>query len=191
LPDLLGPDFGVTRKVRDGYIEIKDQEIDPDPMHFNAVTSDGHILRNGDDFLTYLNPFKPNKLILTDPRDNKYIGEIPRQNIPSWADAEAVRKELGAARHELAERLKPLNTRHADRTRKRAEDTAHNTAIIASALAENPKARAAKVIARGNLKQERQEEQTRSEEAFTDFLTEIGSSVTLAPSTLNTPNPQP
>jgi hypothetical protein len=35
-PDLLGPNFGVLRTVRDAVIEITDQEIDPDPMLFNA-----------------------------------------------------------------------------------------------------------------------------------------------------------
>lgn len=157
LPDLLGPDFGVIRTVRDGYIEITDQEIDTDKMRFNAWGArgpnpnpnrnpnlsplpapqgegqgEGQInIPNGTDLRCYLNPFNPSVLVVADAKDNRFIAELPRQDIPTWSDVQGIERQLGAARKEQSERLQQLGVRHVDRARERVRDTTHNNDVLA------------------------------------------------------------
>lgn len=162
LPDLLGPKFAIHKKISDGYFTIVDHEIDPDPMRFpawndpsanvaRAASTSGTPFRgnNGDSYLVYLNPFNPSSIIIADPLKNTFIAELPREFAASWNDAKAIQKQLGDSRRELAERLRPLGIRHAPRAKKRAEDTAHNAAVLANATPLDPRERARAIIARG------------------------------------------
>jgi hypothetical protein len=140
LPKLAGPAVGVVSTIRDGYVTVTDSEIDPDPMKFPAW-NDGRKAgtpfegRNGDEYLVYLNPFDPSRIILAHPKDNAFVAELPRQFAASWADVKAVEKQIGGATREMNERLRDLGIRNIPRARKRAEDTAHNAAVLESAAA--------------------------------------------------------
>ncbi|HEX7861837.1 MAG TPA: hypothetical protein VF773_15995, partial [Verrucomicrobiae bacterium] len=130
LPDLLGPDFGQVRKVRSGVIEIKDQELSPEPMYFSAWTQ-GAKLRNGDEYRVFLNPYNPNEAVITTVKDNRFVGILPRQDIPSWSDQDGIRRQLGASRAEVSQRLAEIGVRHVDRARERIAANKHNTQVLA------------------------------------------------------------
>jgi hypothetical protein len=137
LPKLLGPEFSVIRTIRGGYIEIQDQEVDSEPMHFNAFggqcgSHPGARLNNGDQYRAYLNPFNPTYLILTNIKDNSFVAELPRQERSSWSDIKGIQRQIGAAQTEMNERLAALGLRHIERARKRAADARHNAEILAS-----------------------------------------------------------
>jgi hypothetical protein len=131
LPKLLGPEFSVIRTIRGGYIEIQDQEVDSEPMHFNAFAP-GARLNNGDQYRAYLNPFNPTYLILTNIKDNSFVAELPRQERSSWSDIKGIQRQIGAAQKEMNERLAALGLRHIERARKRAADARHNAEILAT-----------------------------------------------------------
>ena len=126
LPVLLGLEFGEERMVRGGYITVEDAEIDSEPMRFPAYPH-----ANGQKFLTFLNPFRPDLLVLTDAQ-GRVEGVLRRQDAPSRDDLASVQRELGAARKEEATRLAELGLRHMDKAERKAEMHRHNAALTKS-----------------------------------------------------------
>lgn len=83
-------------------IEVMQKSVAADVLRFNASS-----LAPGEQYQAVLNPFSPSALYLFDAR-GRYVGQIPRILRPSRNDQDAVNRELGRTRHELAELLRPV-----------------------------------------------------------------------------------
>jgi hypothetical protein len=106
-------------------IEVMDKHLAADVIRFNAAS-----LPAGERYQSVLNPFAPQHLYLFDSR-GRYVGQVPRMNRVDRADPEAVKREMGRARHELAELLKPVAILGARITKQRIEETRANAAALA------------------------------------------------------------
>jgi hypothetical protein len=137
LPILLGPDFGEERQVKSGYITFENRDIDSDIFRFPAAAlspqssalSPNHILPENSKFLTYHSPHQPDRLILTDAK-GRYVTTLERQIAPCRADAEAVRRQLAAAKHEEAARIAPVAARATPLLQARVEMHRHNLEVF-------------------------------------------------------------
>jgi len=127
MPILLGLEFGVEKTVSGGYITIEDSEIDSEPLRF-PVWTDSLRLRNGEKFLTFLNPYRPDALVLTDVK-GRVVGVLDRQDVPSRSDYVGVERQLGAARHEERERLLEIGVRHIDKADRKLQMHRNNLAL--------------------------------------------------------------
>jgi len=130
LPVLLGPEFGIERRARNGLFEWQDQAISPDPIRFLARGKDGQ-LPDGEKYLTYLNPFNPTELILCNAK-GAYLETVYPWASPCRSDVEAVHRQMGQARKIEAELLAPVARRGAELAREKLEMHRHNADVLGS-----------------------------------------------------------
>ncbi len=101
-------------------VEVMDKSLSADAIRFDA-----HSLPPGERYQAVLNPFSPDALFLFDAR-GRFIGQIPRIVRVNRNDQEAVERQLGRTRHQLAELLKPVARLGANITRDRLEEARAN-----------------------------------------------------------------
>lgn len=128
---ILGRDFGREVTVRDGVIEVQDSSIAPEPMQWEARTTDGW-LQDGLKAAAVLNPFDTESIHLFDAA-GRYIGTCPLRHRVRRDDEEALKRAMDAASRALKERLAPVARRGADITRQRIADAKHNAAVLGDA----------------------------------------------------------
>ncbi len=130
---ILGNDLGVERGVRSGMFEFQDQEAGPGIFRYLAQVQrqDGsqQMLREGERYLTILNPFEPSFLYVCNARGG-YLGAAPRWESVSRGDAEALHRACGRAAKVEAALLAPVARRGAEVTRRRIDDARHNAGIL-------------------------------------------------------------
>lgn len=127
LPVLLGVERGYPVNIVHGYITIKDKDIDADPLRFPVGHGLQSLMQSGT--LGYLNPFNPVLLVLADSQ-GRYIGETTLQETPNRADVESLKRQMGAAKKEEADRLAPVAARAADLARAKTQMHRHNTDVL-------------------------------------------------------------
>lgn len=141
VPQLLtnaeGKDFGRLRTVtRDGLFKFQDSEVDPygDEFWFLAEIHDrhGHAVRltEGARYLTYLNPFQPDRLIVC--RENGgYLGTARAIDRARFGDAQEEAKLLAQQRALVAADRTDLQRIGADRIREQAAMVKQNAGVVA------------------------------------------------------------
>lgn len=134
LPQLVGQHnalrAGDPLTVRNGEFEFEDRDIDPDPLRYLALGQDGQRLREGEKYIAYVNPFKPDSLVATDAAGR--IVAICQQVAESCInDDHAIKRQLGAQNKWQAAALDPIRDRHAEETERLKFIREHNAAIIA------------------------------------------------------------
>lgn len=133
VPALLGPDFGVERKVTGSYIEFDDQSLDTEPFRFPISNPQSEIrnpqLAHGERFLTYQIPFSPDTLILADAK-GAFVGTLQRQNIPRLDDVDGIAASIKYQKKAEAELLAPGARRAIPLARAQVEMRQNNRAVF-------------------------------------------------------------
>jgi hypothetical protein len=96
--------------------------VDPRPIQGGLQT-----------FLTYINPFNPSVLILCNARGG-YVGMLQRTIIPSRADYEGIKRDMGAARKHEADMFRTIGLRHTDKAVAKTEMHRNNAEIIQQSI---------------------------------------------------------
>jgi len=113
---ILGEDLAKPRPIRKGIFEFEDAELGAGIHRYEGVVFDAYGRRirldEGETYEVFGNPFAPQRLFVCDSKLG-YVGEAKRMESPSRANVEAVRRVMGAAAAEEAERLAGLRERHA------------------------------------------------------------------------------
>ncbi len=137
--EICGRDLAVERTVRNHAFTFEAADIERGrTFRFPALCRDPRgyeiILREGETFLTLLDPFQPDRLHVLDARF-AYVGTCAEQVVASHVDAKrAVDAMRQAAHAELAAAL-PYRSRHADQEDAAAIAKAHNAAVLAELAA--------------------------------------------------------
>ena len=129
---ILYRDSAAEVRVTDRHeVEVMDKGLGADALRFRAES-----LAPGEKFQAVLNPFASSHLYLFDAR-GRYVGALPRIARPSRNDQDAVNRQLGRARHDLAERLKPVANLGARITAARIDEARANSAALDHLTAED------------------------------------------------------
>lgn len=129
LPQILGPDYGVTRTVRPNQLfEFEDQDMGPGVFRYLARI-DGRSLAAGE-YLTYLNPFNPAAGLVVCDAAGRVLGVCPPWDANCRADTEAIRRQIGAQRKIEAESLEELGIRHGNRAAEMLALRANNAQVL-------------------------------------------------------------
>ncbi len=127
--------------VRDGQINYRDAQIDPDGVRFGALAVDPQsrriILADGETYRLYLNPFFPSRGVLADAA-GRYVGVIPRIHRAPRADRAALYAAVGqeAARQTAA--MASYRARNAPEADVHQSMLAHNEAVFSALRAHAP-----------------------------------------------------
>lgn len=131
--DILGPDLATERTVRSNMIEFLDSDISPDPLRYDALIHDRHgreqLLRDGEKYLAFINPFAPDQLYLQDAQ-GRFIGIASRVQSVCKTNMDALHRAMGEASKRESLALAPVRARHAAQAREKADRHRHNTAIL-------------------------------------------------------------
>lgn len=115
IPIMLGPQGGREVTVRDGRIEYHDLEIDPDGLRFSGLAEDAWahqvLLKEREKYLAYLNPFRPDKLLICDA-GGRFIGAALRIERAPRIDHAAVMKAVGQDAGRQTAMMKDYRDRH-------------------------------------------------------------------------------
>lgn len=125
---VLGKDLGVERRVHRGLIEFEDRETGPGIYRFSAML-DNQPLRDGERFLTVLNPMDDQRLHLFDAQ-GRWLGQCERWISIGHEDVEALQRQCGRAAKIESALLYPVARRGAELTRRRIEDARHNASVL-------------------------------------------------------------
>lgn len=114
IPDLLGPEYGEVKEVRDGVIAISRPELGK--LRFNAVYQDPGGFRrrveNGTEILAHLNPWRPEWLYLSEARSGRYLGKAAIDRRPTRGDIDAIHARHGEAERDYKDALLEAARRH-------------------------------------------------------------------------------
>lgn len=125
-------DYAVERTVNDQHLfEFEDQEISPSPLRYLARL-DGRYLRPGEKFLTFVNPFAPDALYVSDAR-GRYLGECEQWRTECKTDTDALAVMRRRASDVEKDLLVPVARAGAALTRAREADALHNAQVLANA----------------------------------------------------------
>lgn len=141
VPGLLGPGMGKEITVRDGAIRYEDQEIDPDGVRFAAFAEDvtGHqvLLKDRERYLTFLNPFRPERLLVCDG-SGRYLGAAPRIQRAVRVDRNQVMAAMGQAAHRETALMAGFRARHDGDAVAHQEMIEHNALVFQGAKVLRP-----------------------------------------------------
>ena len=136
IAELLYADLAQEHKCRNGYFEIGDKEIDPEPMLFDSriITTDGREEElTPDTYEVIINPFQPEMLWVYSGKRGRgaFLGIARRTAKASRADKEANLRNLGAEQARYRDLAAPLVARHADIARDEAKRLRNSSDVIA------------------------------------------------------------
>ena len=139
LPDwaicsICGSDLAIARECPAAEIIFVDKEVDERPMIFRLSTCVGKDgcpveLEERKVYLWLVNPFDPRKVFVMDTF-GVYVGKCMRIDQVDRLDIEAVGAEIGRARHELKEALKPYQARAKKAAKKQIRDFDENSKLL-------------------------------------------------------------
>ena len=135
--ELLGRDLAREVKVRDSYLEVRDVQIQPEPILFESrvVDTEGREseLRDGETYMVFVNPFDPSQAFVHTDRLG-HIGVAKRVRRVSRLDIDALAAAHKRAAEREADLIKPLKQRHAAITRERKAMHEHNAKVLDGSL---------------------------------------------------------
>ena len=142
MPEILGQDLGEKRVVKNKLFEFDAQEMGGKQVFLARVFDEAGLpvlLDNGREYMTFVNPFCSEKLIVCDKDSGAYLGECERWNKVDRTDIEAVNRQYGKTQAMLTEATNEASRRMGI---DRLQDDQINTAAIKKlAFSENKKAR--------------------------------------------------
>lgn len=138
IADILYQDLAHARQCKDGYFEVKDQEISPEPIfyHSRVITADGSQieLRDRETYEIIVNPFDPSQAWVYSGRakQGSFLGLAARVQRAGRADPDATADAVRRAKARLAEQLRPARERNAHIPAAIIDRTNHNARVIAA-----------------------------------------------------------
>jgi hypothetical protein len=137
LPAIIGRDLAQERAVNDhGSFLFEDASLSAEPLRYQGIAKDprGHeiMLREGEKYLTFCNPFDPRYLLVCDS-DMGYIGRCLRVERVSRADDAELARAMGQSAHVNALRARAFLGRHAHEAADRESDEAVNERLLSDA----------------------------------------------------------
>lgn len=133
VPALLGPKYGVERKV-DDRCQIHFMQDGKEYLFLAQLsTADGHeyMLKRGEKYLTFLNPLAPDALHVL-AANGSYLGHCPAWQRAALGDEAALEAQYKAASKAFADVLAPVNLRARDILAQRTQDMRRNTETLAT-----------------------------------------------------------
>lgn len=135
VPSLIPPHLAREVTVGKNHeIRITDaRQFGPEALIYPAEISGRHgvtVLRAGTSYFAYLNPFAPDRLILTD-RERRFLGTCERFIRPVAGDRGAILANQGRLNAMKARIAAPIERRHATARQQLADDAAWNRRLLA------------------------------------------------------------
>ncbi len=146
VPDLLGPEYGAVRDARQGIFEFTWPGFGKLRYFAKYQDPDGFRRRveNGSSVLIHLNPWKPERIYLSDPVTRRFLGCAERDTSVHRGDVEALNRRQGEVVRDYNEATRELAARHGI---KRIPHLKANTAALRGAA--KPSVREREVAAAG------------------------------------------
>jgi len=139
LPLVLPLAMAIERRVSDQHLfEFEEQEISPGPLRFLAQLHQ-RMLRPGEKYQTWLNPWQPDELHLCDTR-GRYLGACEPWRAPCKADVAAIERQVGRQSKIERELLNPVAAAAVQLARNRAADAQVNARLLAEVEVARPAA---------------------------------------------------
>ena len=115
-------------------VTFVDQEVSATPMRYrvqSCVDAKGHpvVLTEGRLYRWMINPFDLRYCFVLEEK-GEYVGRCDRVDVVNRMDTEAVHREMGKARKDFDEALRPLALRGAKMAKSRIEDLRRNTSLL-------------------------------------------------------------
>ncbi len=130
---MLGKENAEERIVKGNLFDFESFELGPGAHRYIAHARDGmggdKLLKNGQTYLTFVTPFWPEIMVVGDAK-GRFLGVCQRYCEPNRADAEAIQRQMGQARHYEAEQMAPVAVYRKDTAARRAEMHRHNGAVL-------------------------------------------------------------
>lgn len=130
---ILGDDLAREVRCTRGEFAIEDKEIGPGVFRFEQEITDHEgralMLREGEKYQAFINPFAPNTLFLRDAA-GRYLGQSRRIIAASRADLEGLQRAIGEAASREGKLLEPLRRDHAAAARERLKRHRRNAALL-------------------------------------------------------------
>ncbi|MDR2982328.1 MAG: hypothetical protein LBV12_08800 [Puniceicoccales bacterium] len=130
---ILGDTYAKEIPLNNGKLIVRDQVISPSPLVYQPIVRDVDgrqvILREGEKYLGFVNPFAIDTLFVRDAK-GAYIGESKRVIPVARHDHEAAKRMMGEMTALESALLKPMRERHADKGQERAEASRNNYEIV-------------------------------------------------------------
>lgn len=119
-----------------------DKDLDPAPMAYRLSTcvnerGERVLLQEGTMYLWMINPFDTRNVFVMTVA-GAYVGMCERSKVANRADLEELGRQIGIARKDFNEALKPLAVRGAAAARKQLAQLRRNTALLRSASPVTP-----------------------------------------------------
>ena len=134
IPMLLGQELAVERRVEGSMFEFQDREVGPGTHRYLAQVQTQYrvpqLLKEGETYLTYINPFDPAQLHVCDAR-GAYVGACAPWTKIRRDDVDALHRRMGQAAKLEATLLAPVARRGGDITRRRIADAKWNAGVLA------------------------------------------------------------
>ncbi|TXH19267.1 MAG: hypothetical protein E6R03_00885 [Hyphomicrobiaceae bacterium] len=135
--ELLGKDLAREVKVRDSYLEVRDAQIQPEPILFESrvIDTEGREseLRDGETYMVFVNPFDTAQAFVHSARLG-HIGIAKRVRRVSRVDIDAITAAHARAAKRESDLIQPLKQRHAAMTRERTAMHEHNSNVLDGSL---------------------------------------------------------
>ncbi len=138
-PQLLGPESAERRRPRTAkkldqcLFQFSDKSISPEPLKFLAIDEGGEPLPDRE-FLTYLNPMRPDFLVVTD-RDGRLAGMCPRWNRNPYSDQAGINRQMGIQKAIESAAFRNLGIRHRDDAGKKLAMHKRNADVMTGRIA--------------------------------------------------------
>lgn len=144
IPLLFGPEHARSERVEDDLtIEVKDAEIAPVPMIYDAVLTNGRHLTRRQKLAVYLNPFAPDTLEICD-EDLRWLGTAQRVQRLCTTDSDGAIARYNRIKRIAAEELAPVARFGGDITRRETARLANNAAVLDTSRPFTPEEKTAK-----------------------------------------------
>ncbi len=136
-PQIVGLEYASKRSPRRMVFEFRDREIEPNALlryEAKAETPGGESVQlyDGDDYLTFVNPFNPARMFVLKP-DGGYIGFCKRWAIPARSDRDAVLRDFGRIQGMYGEQIRRVNRLKGEpQIMERTDRSAHNAEILSA-----------------------------------------------------------
>lgn len=132
IADIIGEDEGKERKVKGSYFRFHDSDIDTDELFYESRIRrlDGREeeLRDGEKFLTLVNPYAPESLIVLDAR-GRCLGTAGRVHRVSHADHDGKIAMWARNAERTSDQLAPLRERWEGKEREAQDLREHNAEL--------------------------------------------------------------
>lgn len=135
VPQILGQDLAVPMTLHDNAeFHVNDPQISPDLVRYSGVAESLHgdrvLLRCGETYDVFVNPYDPRYLLAMAPGCRRYIGRCARILAVCPTDTEKLHEAMGRSTRLLNERLRDYRSRHLAETEEKQAAEERNEEVI-------------------------------------------------------------